>query len=56
MGGDIINMVESALFLGLIMLACVTILVIGMTGLLILTGWDLAKELWNKVKKDERSK
>jgi hypothetical protein len=53
MGGDIVGMVESALFLGLIMLACATILVVGMTGLLVLLGLDLAKELWGKVRNNE---
>lgn len=50
MGRDIINMVEVMMFMGAVMLACVTVLVIGLTGLLILMGWDLAIELWGKIR------
>ena len=50
MGGDIINMVESAMFMGVVMLGCVTVLVIGLTMLLVLMGWDLAISLWDKIK------
>jgi hypothetical protein len=46
MGGDIINMVD----MGLVMLGCVTVLVIGLTILLVLMGWDLAISLWDKIK------
>jgi hypothetical protein len=50
MGRDIINMVEIAIFLGIVMLGCVTVLLIGLTFLLILMGWDLAISLWDKIK------
>jgi hypothetical protein len=50
MGGDIIGMVETAMFLGIVMLACVTVLVIGLTILLVMMGWDLAISLWSKIK------
>jgi len=50
MGGDIIGMVETAMFLGIVILACVTVLVIGLTILLVMMGWDLAISLWSKIK------
>jgi hypothetical protein len=50
MGRDIIHMVEAMMFMGAVMLACVTVLVIGLTGLLILMGWDLTIELWGKLR------
>lgn len=50
MGRDVINMVETATFFGLIMLACVTILVIGATALITLLGFDLAKDMWMKIR------
>jgi len=50
MGRDIINMVEIAIFLGIVMLGCVTVLLIGLTFLLILMGCDLAISLWDKIK------
>lgn len=50
MGRDIIDMVETMLFLGTVMLVCVTVLVTGSTILLTLMGYDLAKELWSKVR------
>jgi len=43
-------MVEAMMFMGAVMLACVTVLVIGLTGLLILMGWDLTIELWGKLR------
>ena len=50
MGRDIIDMVDIALFLGIVMLGCVTVLLIGLTFLLILMGWDLAISVWDKIK------
>ena len=50
MGWDVIHMVEAIMFMGAVMLACVTVLVLGATGLLILLGWELATELWDKIK------
>jgi hypothetical protein len=50
MGGDIINMVEAMMFMGVVMLACMTVLVVGLTILLVLMGWDLAISLWSKIK------
>jgi hypothetical protein len=50
MGRDIINMVEAATFLGLVMLMCVTALIIMVTGLLTLMGWELMVEKWNDIK------
>jgi|APGre2960657404_1045060.scaffolds.fasta_scaffold10844_4 hypothetical protein len=50
MGRDIIDMVDIAIFLGIVMLGCVTVLLIGLTFLLILMGWDLAISLWDKIK------
>jgi len=49
-GRDIIDMVDIALFLGIVMLGCVTVLLIGLTFLLILMGWDLAISVWDKIK------
>jgi hypothetical protein len=43
-------MVDIALFLGIVMLGCVTVLLIGLTFLLILMGWDLAISVWDKIK------
>lgn len=51
MGRDIIDMVDTMMFLGTVMLACLTVLVVGITILLILMGCDLAAELWNKIKR-----
>lgn len=50
MGRDIIDMVDIAIFLGIVMLGCMTVLLIGLTFLLILMGWDLAISLWDKIK------
>ena len=50
MGRDIIDMVDIAIFLGIVMLGCVTVLLIGLTFLLALMGWDLAISLWDKIK------
>ena len=50
MGGDIIGMVETAMFLGIVILACVTVLAVGLTILLVMMGWDLAISLWSKIK------
>jgi len=50
MGGDIINMVEAMMFMGVVMLACMTVLVVGLTILLVLMGVDLAISLWSKLK------
>jgi len=50
MGGDIISMVETAMFLGIVILACVTVLVVGLTILLVMMGCDLAISLWSKIK------
>jgi hypothetical protein len=50
MGRDIIDMVDIAIFLGIVMLGCVTVLLIGLTFLLVLMGWDLAISLWDKIK------
>jgi hypothetical protein len=50
MGRDIIDMVDIAIFLGIVMLGCVTVLLIGLTFLLTLMGWDLAISLWDKIK------
>jgi hypothetical protein len=50
MGRDIIDMVDIAIFLGIVMLGCVTVLLIGLTFLLMLMGWDLAISLWDKIK------
>jgi hypothetical protein len=49
MGRYVADMVEAATFFGIVMLACVTILVIGMTLLLALMWWDLVKDMWNKM-------
>jgi hypothetical protein len=50
MGRDIIDMVDIAIFLGIVMLGCLTVLLIGLTFLLMLMGWDLAISLWDKIK------
>jgi len=50
MGRDIIDMVDIAIFLGIVMLGCMTVLLIGLTFLLMLMGWDLAISLWDKIK------
>jgi hypothetical protein len=50
MGRDIIDMVDIAIFLGIVMLGCVTVLLIGLTFLLMLMGWDLAISVWDKIK------
>jgi hypothetical protein len=50
MGRDIIHMVEIATFLGLIMFGCVTILIVMVTVLLILMGWELMVEKWRDIK------
>lgn len=50
MGRDIIHMVEAATFLGLVMLICVTVLLIMVTGLLTLMGWELMAEKWRDIK------
>jgi hypothetical protein len=50
MGGDIINMVETMMFMGIVILACVTVLAVGMTILMVLMGWDLAISLWSKIR------
>ena len=50
MGGDIINMVETMMFMGIVILACVTVLMVGLTILLLMMGWDLAISLWGKIK------
>jgi len=43
-------MVETALFLGIVIMACVTALVVGGTILLLMMGWDLGISLWSKIK------
>lgn len=50
MGRDIIHMVETATFLALVMLGCVTVLFVMLTGLLILMGWELMVEKWRDIK------
>lgn len=50
MGRYIADMVEAATFLGIVMLICVTILVLGVTSLLALMWWDLMKDLWKKTR------
>lgn len=50
MGGDIINMVDTAYFFMTVMLGCMTVLVLGATALLTLSGIGLAREMLEKIK------
>ena len=51
MGRDAANMVEAVTFLGIVLLACVTIIILGITSLLALMWWDLVGDLWKKVRR-----